>query len=127
MTLTPSQKFIARIMRRIHAIWFVKRALPVLLLEIAAIGLCVAQFAQHVHVASVFRNIAASGTQPMPLMQFMFDAFLATDYLVEGVVAGAIVAAVLFVRSTSTSIRKVRTPVTVTARNFSATSRVTLP
>jgi len=124
MMLTPSQKLITRVMRRIQAIWFLKRALPVLVLEIAAIGLCVAQFAQHVHVASVFRNIAASGTQPMPLLEFMFAAFLATDYLVEGVIAGSIVAAVLFIRSTSTSIRKVRTP--VVARNFSSTSRVTL-
>lgn len=111
-------------MRRVNAIWFVRRALPVLMLEVAAIGLFIVQFAKQVHVASVFRNIAASGTQPTALAQFMTDAFLATDLIVEGVIAGTIVAVVMFVRSTSTSIQKVRTP--VMARNFSRAQNVTL-
>lgn len=120
----PKSTLQTRIMRRVNAIWFLRRALPVLTLEVMAIGLFVAQFAERVHVANVFRNIAASGTQPTALAQFMVDAFLATDILVEGVIAGIVVAAVLFVRSTSTSVQKVRTP--AMARNFSRAQNVTL-
>ena len=124
MMPTPSTTLAIRIMRRVHAIWFVKRALPVMLLEVAAIVFALMQFAQNVHVANVFRNIAASGTQPGALAQFMLDAFLATDAIVEGVIVAAVIASLLFIRSMSKSIRAVRS--SVPRGNFSSAQNVTL-
>ena len=73
------------IMRRVHFIWFVRRALPVLALEAAVITLVVYKVADQVFVNNVLRNAALHtfSRSPLMLVSFLFRAFLNTEVMVQ--------------------------------------------
>lgn len=123
MILTPSSTLIKRVMRRVYAIWFLKKAVPVLVLEVSLLIFALTQFAKHVFVANVLRNIAASGTHPGPLTQFLFDAFVSASAIIELMIILGVIAVIALFWSIGVSIQKARA--SSDERNFIASPRVT--
>ncbi len=105
LTLSPSIKKI--IMRRVRVIWFTRRVLPLLALETLVVMLVVRQLAESIFFNQVLQNaiVHTFSRSPIMIIDFFFRAFLGAESTVQLLVAGSLLAALLFARDTLRAIR----------------------
>lgn len=95
------------IMRRVKTIWFIRRVLPLLLLETTAVWFAVQNIAEHVFVNNVLQNavIHTFSRSPVMMLEFFFRAFLNTEVLVQMFVLASIVVGTFIARDALRTIR----------------------
>ena len=103
------------VMRRIKMIWFIRRVLPLLLLETTAVWFAVQNIAEHVFVNNVLQNavVHTFSRSPVMIIEFFFRAFLNTETLVQLFILASLVVGTFIARDALRTIR-----------NFSPLSRV---
>lgn len=103
--LSPHIKKI--IMRRVRVIWFVRRVLPLLILETAAVALVVRQLAQSIFFNHVLQNavVHTFSRSPVTIVDFFFRAFLNTESAIQLLVLGSILVGMLFARDALRTLR----------------------
>ncbi|OGZ54071.1 MAG: hypothetical protein A3H64_00480 [Candidatus Ryanbacteria bacterium RIFCSPLOWO2_02_FULL_45_11c] len=96
ITLSPSIKKI--VMRRVRVIWFMRRVLPLLVLETLAVMLIARQLAESIFFNQVLQNaiVHTFTRSPVMMADFFFRAFMNTDTIVQLLVAGSLLVGVLF-------------------------------
>jgi len=99
-TFTPSSQFNQTIMRRIWGIWFVRRVLPWLVLEVAAAALVLQKFAEYVFVNRVFHNatLHTINRSPFDIFSFFTNAFFNTEFIVQALLISSLAVGLLFVK-----------------------------
>lgn len=104
ITISPSVKKI--VMRRIRVIWFVRRVLPLLIFETAAVTLIVRQLAESIFFNQVLQNAIAHTFSRSPFMiaDFFIRAFLNTDTVVQLLVAGSLLVGAFILRDALRSL-----------------------
>lgn len=97
-----------RIMQRVQGIWFMKRVLPFILLEVGVFVFAVYTIASRVWVSHVMENLASAmkGGVIGKVWSFTSYAFMHTELFVQLAILGSLVAAVLFVAHFFTAIRQ---------------------
>ena len=102
-------------MRRVKTIWFMRRVLPLLLLETTAVWFAVQNIAEHVFVNNVLQNaiVHTFSRSPMMIIEFFFRAFLNTEVLIQMFILASLVVGAFIARDALRIIR-----------NFSPLSRV---
>ena len=95
-TLSPSIKKI--VMRRVRVIWFMRRVLPLLVLETVVVAIIARQLAESIFFNQVLQNaiIHTFARSPAMMADFFFRAFLNTDTIVQLLVAGSLLVGMLF-------------------------------
>jgi len=95
-TLSPSIKKI--VMRRVRVIWFMRRVLPLLVLETVVVAIIARQLAESIFFNQVLQNaiIHTFARSPVMMADFFFRAFLNTDTIVQLLVAGSLLVGMLF-------------------------------
>src|SRR3989344_6838928 len=86
---TPTLKeFIKnRILWRVYFIWFLRRMLPIVLIQIAVLVVLVKIFASNVFVSKVLENVvAASGFGYAEVFKFLLTAFVNAHIVVQAVI-----------------------------------------
>ncbi|TSC79286.1 MAG: hypothetical protein G01um101429_521 [Parcubacteria group bacterium Gr01-1014_29] len=96
-------------------IWFIRRVLPLLLLETTAVWFAVQNIAEHVFVNNVLQNavVHTFSRSPVMIIEFFFRAFLNTETLVQLFILASLVVGTFIARDALRTIR-----------NFSPLSRV---
>lgn len=89
-----SRQFAKRVMRRIYAIWFVKRALPRLAIETAALYVIVSKVSELIFVNRILANAALHtfSKSPTALGSYFMNAFLNAEFLVQTLLVASIAA-----------------------------------
>jgi len=98
---TPTLKeFIKnRILWRVYFIWFLRRMLPIVLLQIAALVVLVKIFARNVFVSKVLENVvAASGFGYGEVFKFLLAAFINAHFAVQAVIVISLGISALIIR-----------------------------
>ncbi|TSC70049.1 MAG: hypothetical protein G01um101470_900 [Parcubacteria group bacterium Gr01-1014_70] len=105
IAISPSIKKI--VMRKVRIIWFVRRVLPLLLLETVAVGFIVRQLAASVFFNQVLQNaiVHTFSRSPVMMADFFFRAFLNTDIAVQLLIAGSVLMGMLFLRDAGRTLR----------------------
>ena len=95
------------VMRRVRAIWFMRRVLPLLVLETVAVAFIVRQLAAYVFFNQVLQNAIAHTFTRSPVMMadFFFRALLNTDLAVQILAAGSVLIGALLLRDTVRTLR----------------------
>lgn len=95
------------VMRRVRVIWFVRRVLPLLVLETAVVALIARQLAESIFFNQVLQNAIVHTFAHSPVMMagFFFRAFLNTDIMVQLLVAGSLLVGMLFMRDAFRTFR----------------------
>jgi hypothetical protein len=96
-----------RIMRRVTFIWFSRRVLPFLLLEILTVWFATVKIAEYVFVNQVFYNatIHTLSRSPFMMINFFFRAFMNTEMLVQLLIAASCIGGSLIMRDLLRSSR----------------------
>src|SRR3989338_2926600 len=104
-TLSPSIKKI--VMRRVRVIWFMRRVLPLLVLETVVVAIIARQLAESIFFNQVLQNaiIHTFARSPVMMADFFFRAFLNTDTIVQLLVAGSLLVCMLFSRDSFRTFR----------------------
>ena len=77
----------SKILWKVYLAWFLKKILPLLVLEILILGVAIFFFARYVFIAKVVDNALLNAVHnPLQIFSFMFFAFLATSWLKKIVV-----------------------------------------
>lgn len=72
---------------KIYFIWFVRRILPLMLLEVAVVALALKTFSSKVFVEKVLENAALNADSSYwEFFLYLVGAFLGTNILVQGVI-----------------------------------------
>jgi len=108
-------------MQRVQGIWFMKRVLPFILLEIGVLAFALYTIASRVWVSRVVENLsfAMHGGIIGKVWHFASYAFMHTEFFVQIAILGIMVAAVLFAGHFFTAIRQA--VFIAPMRNFSRT------
>ncbi|TSC72906.1 MAG: hypothetical protein G01um101470_260 [Parcubacteria group bacterium Gr01-1014_70] len=103
-------------------IWFVRRVLPLLLVESAAVAISTRELAESVFFNHVLQNavVHTFSRSPASLADFFFQAFLNTEIVVQLLVAGSLLVGIFLMRD---ALRTLRTLVS-RQRNLSRFSHV---
>lgn len=112
------------IMRRVRFIWFTRRVLPALILEVVGGVLFIQKIAEYVFVNNVLQNAVTHTFTRSPVMfaDFFFRALINTEIMVQVLLLASALAAFLFAKDIRRSLRAA--PISVPS-NFSGFSRVT--
>lgn len=107
-----------RIMQRVQGIWFMRRVLPFILLEIGVLAFALYTIASRVWVSRVMENFMLSmkGGIVGKIWNFTSYAFMHTELFVQLAILGSVAAAILFAAHFFTAIRQ--TIFSGSARNF---------
>ena len=99
MDITTSIQLKKRIMRRVYALWLLRK-LPWLVGELAIVVFVASEAAAQVFVNRVLQNaVEHSFTRsPATLFSYFFNAFLHTNFLVQGLLLGFIILAGIALR-----------------------------
>lgn len=97
---TTSTHLKQAIMRRVWTIWFVRRVLPWLALEAAAVWFVLTKMAEQVFVNKVLQNavVHTFSRSPFEFPSFFIRAFFNTDVLVQTLIMALLTAGILLVR-----------------------------
>lgn len=97
---TTSNYLKQAIMRRVWTIWFVRRVLPWLALEAAALWFVLAKMAEQIFVNKVLQNAVAHtfSRSPFEFPSFFIHAFLNTETLVQTLIIALLTASILLAR-----------------------------
>lgn len=100
MSITPSIHLKTAIMRRVRMIWFVRRALPWLILETAVVAVVALRVAEYVFVNKVLENavLHTFARSPFMIVPYFARAFLNTGLVEQILLAGSLTFAFLLVR-----------------------------
>ena len=113
MDITPSIQLKKRIMRRVYAIWLLRK-IPWLAGELAVVLFIASQAAAQIFVNRVLQNaVEHSFTRsPATLFSYFFKAFFHTGFLVQALLIGLTVLVAIatrdFVRTTQPLIHRTR-------------------
>ena len=104
-TISPYIK--TTIMRRVKAIWFFRRVLPFLAVELALVAIVLQQIASSVFVNHVIQNAAVHTFERSPVMfaDFFFRAFLNTETLIQTLVIASLIGSVFLLRDMARTFR----------------------
>ena len=73
-----------RVLWKVYVIWFFRRIVPLILLQIALLALVAQIFAKNVFVSKVLKNITlASETGYWTVVRYLFDSFLNSHPLTQ--------------------------------------------
>ncbi|MEK7649727.1 MAG: hypothetical protein AAB367_02085 [Patescibacteria group bacterium] len=114
-----ARKLQGRTMRRVYGIWFVRRVLPILALEVATLVFVISAVQSYMSFGEFFRN-AFDRSTGRPLgnsLWYWADMMMNTEHMIKLFMVGAGAAGWLVVRDTMRVSRQVRS-------NFFATRRV---
>ncbi len=82
-----SQLLKNRILWRIYVLWFFRRIMPLIVLQVALFALALKVFARYVFVSKVFRNAALmSEFSYWDVLKFIYNAFINTHPLTQVVI-----------------------------------------
>lgn len=97
----------ARIMRRVYTYWFVKRVMPVLVLQVATLGLLLLGIHEYVSVKFVLKNAisAISGAGLPSLIPFTESAFQHAGFVPQLLFGASALLAILIVRDAVKALR----------------------
>lgn len=89
-----------KIMHRVWTIWFVRRVLPWLVFETAAVWFVLSKVAEQVFVNRVLQNavIHTFSRSPLELPSYFIRAFFNTEVLVQALMVGLIAAGIFLGR-----------------------------
>lgn len=92
-------------MRRVRVIWFVRRALPWLILETAVVAMVAQRVAEYVFVNKVLENavLHTFTRSPFMIVPYFAQAFWSTGIVVQILLAGAITFSFLLMRDLARS------------------------
>lgn len=95
------------VMRRVKIIWFLRRVLPFLALEIVASMYMLSKIAEQVFVNHVLQNAAVHTFTRSPIMfaDFFLRAFVNTEIAVQTLVIVSLVGGILITRDASRTLR----------------------
>lgn len=79
-----SQLLKSRILWRVYILWFFRRIVPLMVLQVVLFSLAVKVFARYVFVSKVFQNAAlVSGSSYLDVLKFIYKAFINTHPLTQ--------------------------------------------
>ncbi|MDE2000945.1 MAG: hypothetical protein KGI60_00050 [Patescibacteria group bacterium] len=103
-----------RILWKVYTMWFLRRIVPLIVLQVAAIALALQIFAKNVFVSMVFRNAAVASEQGYwAFLGYLWYAFLNTRPLVQVTVLVILGVVALLIRDV---VRMVMTYATLKVR-----------
>lgn len=100
MSITSSSHIKETVMRRVRLIWFVRRALPWLVLETAVVAVVAQRMAEHVFVNKVLENavLHTFARSPVMIVPYFVQAFWSTGIVEQVLIVGAIAFSFLLMR-----------------------------
>ncbi|MSR76289.1 MAG: hypothetical protein EXS68_01710 [Candidatus Ryanbacteria bacterium] len=105
-----ARRITRRTMRRVYGIWFVRRVLPILALEVATLVFVITAVQSYMSFGEFFRNAFDRSTSK-PLgnaLWYWADMMIATEHMIKLFIMGAAAAGWLVVRDTMRVTRQVR-------------------
>jgi hypothetical protein len=99
-----------RTMRRVYGIWFVRRVLPILALEVATLVFVITAVQSYMSFGEFFRNaLERSTSKPLSnALWYWADMMVHTEHMIKLFMMGALAASWLVVRDTMRITRQVR-------------------
>ena len=97
-----------RIMRRVYSIWFIKKAMPRFVAELAMFSVFAFLIARYVFVSKVVQYadqiFANNSFNPMIWSNFAFRTFINTEFIVQLSILGSLIAIVFAFKTFITSL-----------------------
>jgi hypothetical protein len=85
--ITVQQLLKNRILWRIYLLWFLRRIVPLIILQVAVFVLALQLFAKNVFVSKIFQNVSVvAGAGYLNVLKYAFAAFLNTRPLTQAVI-----------------------------------------
>jgi len=99
-----------RTMRRVYGIWFLRRVLPILALEVATLVFVISAVQSYMSFGEFFRNaIDRSTNRPLgSALWYWTDVIMQTEHMIKLFMVGAMAAGWLVVRDTMRISRQMR-------------------
>lgn len=88
-----------RVFLKIYFIWFIRRILPLIALEVLVLGIAIRTFASKVFVGKVIENAAlASDANYWSFFKYLGNAFLQTHFVIQIVILALLGVGALLLR-----------------------------
>src|SRR3989344_7438318 len=88
-----------RILWKIYLIWFLRRIVPLILLQVLALGLVLQLFSKNVFVSQVLRNAGlVASDNYLAILKYLAKAFLNTHLITQLVIFGGLSVFALLIR-----------------------------
>lgn len=85
--VTVNQFLKNRILWRIYLLWFLRRIMPLIVLQVAVFALVVRIFARSVYISMVFQNSAVvAASSYWAVLKYLFVSFLNTRPLIQAAI-----------------------------------------
>ncbi len=105
-----ARRILRRTMRRVYGIWFARRVLPILALEVATLVFVVSAMQSYMSFSEFFSNAMERSTgRPLAsIFRYWADMMMSTEYMVKLFMIGAGAAGWLMIRDTARVTRQMR-------------------